>query len=160
MCIRDSYGKWHLANDMIPDAPVPGEYGYDDYGAFNCSGPQMPWYEDAERASAFMEESVAMDKPFFINIWMHEPHTPFHTLPRYEQRYAHLERDEQLYAAVLAHADDRVGEVLDTLDRLEIADDTLVIFSSDNGPAGFPSYNKEPFLIYPVGKPPALLVRL
>ena len=36
---------------------------------------------------------------------------------------------------MLSHADDRIGEVLDALDRLEIADDTLVIFSSDNGPA-------------------------
>ena len=35
------FGKWHLANDMIPDAPFPSEYGFDEYGAFNCSGPQM-----------------------------------------------------------------------------------------------------------------------
>jgi N-acetylgalactosamine-6-sulfatase len=36
---------------------------------------------------------------------------------------------------VLSHADDRVGQLLDTLDRLGIAEDTLVVFSSDNGPA-------------------------
>jgi arylsulfatase A-like enzyme len=35
------YGKWHLANNMIPDSPVPGEYGYDDNGAFNCAGEQI-----------------------------------------------------------------------------------------------------------------------
>ena len=35
------YGKWHLANDMIPDSPLPGQYGYDDYAAFNCAGEQM-----------------------------------------------------------------------------------------------------------------------
>ena len=29
------YGKWHLANDMIPDSPLPKDYGYDEYGAFN-----------------------------------------------------------------------------------------------------------------------------
>ena len=39
-------------------------------------------------------------------------------------------------AAILSHADDRVGELLDALDRLELTDNTLVIFSSDNGPAG------------------------
>ncbi|MCH2614035.1 MAG: sulfatase-like hydrolase/transferase, partial [Opitutales bacterium] len=38
-------------------------------------------------------------------------------------------------ASVLSHADDRIGEVLAALARLEIAEDTLVIFSSDNGPA-------------------------
>ena len=31
------FGKWHLANNMIPDSPVPGIYGYDAYGAFNCA---------------------------------------------------------------------------------------------------------------------------
>ena len=129
------YGKWHLANDMIPDSPAPAAYGFDDYGAFNCSGEQMPWHEDAERASAFIEESVREKKPFFINVWLHEPHTPFHTVPKFEWRFKHLEREDQIYASVLSHADDRVGELLDTLDRLQIVKDTLVIFSSDNGPA-------------------------
>ena len=129
------YGKWHLANDMIPDSPTPEVYGFDDYGAFNCAGEQMPWHEDAERASAFMEESVGSGQPFYINVWLHEPHTPFHTVPKYEWRFRHLERKEQIYASALSHADDRVGALLDTIDRLEIRDDTLVIFSSDNGPA-------------------------
>ena len=40
------YGKWHLTNIMVPDAPLPLAYGYDDYGAFNCSGPQMPVHDD------------------------------------------------------------------------------------------------------------------
>jgi len=129
------YGKWHLANDMIPDSPTPSAYGFHDYGAFNCSGEQMPWHEDAERASAFMEESVKKKKPFFINLWLHEPHTPFHTVPKYEWRFRDLDRADQIYASVLSHADDRIGELLNTLDRLEVAGETLVIFSSDNGPA-------------------------
>lgn len=129
------YGKWHLANDMIPDSPTPDAYGFDDYGAFNCAQEQMPWHEDAERAATFIEASVAAQQPFYVNVWMHEPHTPFHTVPKYEWRFRHLERAEQIYASVLSHADDRVGELLDTLDRLGIAEDTLVIFSSDNGPA-------------------------
>ena len=129
------FGKWHLANDMIPDSPTPASYGFDVYRAFNCSGEQMPWHEDAERASAFIEESVKQKKPFFINVWLHEPHTPFHTVPKYEWRFRDLERADQIYASVLSHADDRVGILLDTLDRLKITKDTLVIFSSDNGPA-------------------------
>ena len=142
------YGKWHLANDMIPDSPTPAQYGYDDYGAFNCSGEQMPWHEDAERASAFIEQSVKQKKPFFVNVWLHEPHTPFHTVPKYEWRFRHLEnRADQIYASVLSHADDRIGELLNTLDRLGIADNTLVIFSSDNGPARSGG-NAEPELSY------------
>jgi len=130
------FGKWHLANDMIPDSPLPGIYGYDTYGAFNCAGEQMPVHEDSEHAVAFIEKSVAAEKPFFINLWVHEPHTPFHTVPKYEWRFREMESEaDRIYASVLSHADDRIGEVLDALDRLGVTDDTLVIFSSDNGPA-------------------------
>ncbi|MDF1658177.1 MAG: sulfatase-like hydrolase/transferase [Verrucomicrobiales bacterium] len=130
------FGKWHLANNMIPDSPVPGEYGYDVYGAFNCAGEQMPVHEDAMHTNAFIESAVEEGKPFFVNLWIHEPHTPFHTVPKYEWWVRDIEDTaDQIYASVLAHADDRIGDVLDKLDELGVADNTLVIFSSDNGPA-------------------------
>jgi N-acetylgalactosamine-6-sulfatase len=131
------FGKWHLANDMIPDSPSPGEYGYDTYGAFNCSGEQMPVHEDAANAIRFIERSQEAGKPFFINLWLHEPHTPFHVVPKYRWRFRDggLDETDEIYASVLSHADDRIGEVLDALDRLKLAKNTLVIFSSDNGPA-------------------------
>ena len=129
------FGKWHLSNNMIPDSPLPSEYGYDAYGAFNCAGEQMPVHEDARNAIAFMEQSHREKKPFFINLWIHEPHTPFHTVPKYRWRFRELEERDNIYASVLSHADDRIGEVLDALDRLKLTDNTLVIFSSDNGPA-------------------------
>ena len=129
------FGKWHLSNNMIPDSPLPSEYGYDAYGAFNCAGEQMPVHEDSRHASTFIEKSHRDEKPFFVNLWLHEPHTPFHTVPKYRWRFRDLEERDNIYASVLSHADDRIGEVLDTLDRLKVTDNTLVIFSSDNGPA-------------------------
>ena len=130
------FGKWHLANDMIPDSPLPNQYGYDEYGAFNCAGEQMPVHEDSDHAIAFIEKCQSEKKPFFVNLWIHEPHTPFHTVPKYEWRFRNIEnREDQIYASVLSHADDRIGSLLNTLDRLKIAENTLVIFSSDNGPA-------------------------
>ncbi|APZ91061.1 Arylsulfatase [Fuerstiella marisgermanici] len=131
------FGKWHLSNDMIPDSPSPGEYGYDTYGAFNCSGEQMPVHEDAANAIQFIEASQQANKPFFINLWIHEPHTPFHVVPKYRWRFRNsgLDEADEIYASVLSHADDRIGEVLDALDRLNLTDNTLVVFSSDNGPA-------------------------
>ncbi|NNJ27752.1 Arylsulfatase [Planctomycetes bacterium LzC2] len=129
------FGKWHLTNIMVEDAPLPSEYGYDAYGAFNCSGPQMPVFEDVDRSIQFVEKSHAEGKPFFLNLWIHEPHTPHYPKPEYLKQFSHLEDErDQIYAAVLAHADARVGQLLATLDRLELTDDTLVIFSSDNGP--------------------------
>ena len=129
------FGKWHLANNMIPDSPVPTAYGYDEYGAFNCAGEQMPVHEDARNTIKFIESCHEQQKPFFVNLWIHEPHTPFHTVPKYRWRFRELEETDNIYASVLSHADDRIGEVLDALDRLELTDNTLVIFSSDNGPA-------------------------
>lgn len=129
------FGKWHLTNTMVPDAPLPTEYGYDAYGAFNCSGPQMPVHDDVRRAIDFVERSHADGKPFLLNLWIHEPHTPHYPQPKYLKQFAHLDDDaKEIYAAVLAHADARIGELLATLNRLDLDDDTLVIFSSDNGP--------------------------
>lgn len=136
------FGKWHLTNIMVPDAPLPIEYGYDAYGAFNCSGPQMPVHDDVRRATKFMEECVATSKPFFINLWIHEPHTPHYPKPEYLAQFSQLENEaDRIYAAVLAHADARIGQLLAALERLGVTDHTLVVFSSDNGPenTGLPS---------------------
>jgi arylsulfatase A-like enzyme len=129
------YGKWHLTNVMVEDAPLPSEYGYDDYGAFNCSGFQMPVHDDVKRSIEFIEKSHAVGKPFFVNLWIHEPHTPHYPKSEYLKKFSHLNDEaSEIYAAVLAHADARIGELLARLDRLKLAENTLVIFSSDNGP--------------------------
>ncbi len=130
------FGKWHLANDMIPDSPLPSEYGYDKYGAFNCAGEQMPVHDDVNQAISLITEAIKKQKPFFINLWMHEPHTPFHVLPKYRWWFRDLENEaDNIYAATLAHADDRIGHLLAVLDQNDLTKKTLVIFSSDNGPA-------------------------
>jgi len=129
------YGKWHLANDMIPDSPFPSAYGYDDYGSYNCAGPQMFVHDDVKSAIPFIEKSYAAGKPFFINLWIHEPHTPFHVDPKLQKLFPDLPEADNIYAATLYHADLRIGQLLEALDRLKVSEDTLVIFSSDNGPA-------------------------
>ena len=72
---------------MVPDAPLPTEYGYDNYAAFNCSGPQMPVHDDVPRAIEFIEKCVAAEKPFFINLWIHEPHTPHYPKPEFLEKF-------------------------------------------------------------------------
>lgn len=128
------YGKWHLSNTMVKDAPLPSEYGYDEYGAYNCSGAQMPVHDDVARATKFIEQSVRQQKPFFVNLWVHEPHTPHYPKPEFLKKFAQLDEADRIYAAILAHADARIGELLATVEKLQVADNTLVIFTSDNGP--------------------------
>ncbi|MGY8690906.1 MAG: sulfatase-like hydrolase/transferase, partial [Verrucomicrobiales bacterium] len=55
--------------------------------------------------------------------------------PKYRWRFRDLEEADNVYASVLSHADNRIGTVLEALDRLQLTENTLVIFSSDNGPA-------------------------
>jgi arylsulfatase A-like enzyme len=128
------YGKWHLTNIMVKDAPLPLKYGYDEYGAFNCSGPQMPVHDDVARSIKFIEKSVAAKKPFFLNLWVHEPHTPHYPKPQYLKQFPQLKEPDQVYAAVLAHADARIGTLLAAIEKLQQTENTLLIFTSDNGP--------------------------
>ena len=66
---------------------------------------------------------------------MHEPHTPFHVDPKLMEQFSELPEADAIYAATLFHADLRIGQLLDALESNGLTEDTLVIFSSDNGPA-------------------------
>ncbi len=76
------------------------------------------------------------DKPFFLFLSYNAPHTPMQASQKYLDRFAHIDdKLRRTYAAMVSAVDDGVGRVLDTLDQLELADDTLVFFLSDNGGA-------------------------
>ena len=129
------FGKWHLSSDLIPDAPEPTEYGFDEYGAFKTPGgpdAQMKTASTAPRAADFIRRN--QDQPFFVNVWLHEPHTPHYPQEKYLEQFETLEEQQQVYAAVIAEADAGVGLILDTLADCGLDENTLVVFSSDNGP--------------------------
>jgi arylsulfatase A-like enzyme len=92
-------------------------------------------HDDVKSAIPFMKKSKENGKPFFINLWIHEPHTPFHVDPKLQKLFPDLPEADNIYAATLYHADLRIGQLLNALDEMKISDNTLVIFSSDNGPA-------------------------
>jgi arylsulfatase A len=78
------------------------------------------------------------DQPFFINLWYHAVHTPIEGKPelvdKYEAKIADSDRHRNPdYAAMVETLDANVGRVLDKLDELGLAENTLVIFFSDNG---------------------------
>jgi arylsulfatase A-like enzyme len=130
--VTGHFGKWHLTNHHILDAPLPTEYGYDEYGAFNVPGVQIRTAETCPRAIDFIRRHK--DRPFFINVWLHETHTPHYPLKEYLEQFQHLDEQKRVYAAVVAEADAGVGAILRTLKELGLDENTLVIFSSDNGP--------------------------
>ena len=90
---------------------------------------------DAElvrRSVDFMKKSVDANKPFFTFVPFTQPHMP--TLP-------HTDFDgktgEGFYADVIAEIDHRAGQVLDAIDDLGVRDNTIVIWTSDNGPEAY-----------------------
>lgn len=128
------FGKWHLSNTHVEDAPSPLEYGYDEYGAFNLPSNLHQMQADSTLYKTIDFVKRNKDKPFFVNAWIHATHTPHYPKEEYMQQFAHLGEQEQVYAAVVAEYDARIGKLFATLKTLGIDENTLVIFSSDNGP--------------------------
>jgi N-acetylgalactosamine-6-sulfatase len=126
------YGKWHLTNVAVSDAPLPDQYGYDDYKAFNLPGPNAPADSPIPNAIEFIETNK--DQPFFINLWIHETHTPHYPKEEFMKEHEGLDEAKQVYAAIVSEGDKGVGKILAKLKELNIDKNTLVIFSSDNGP--------------------------
>lgn len=82
------------------------------------------------------------DQPFFLYLPFHEPHEPVKSPPELVAGYKAVARNENQaeYFANVENVDLAVGEVLDTLDRLRLAENTLVLFTSDNGPETLERY--------------------
>jgi len=89
-----------------------------------------------DRAIQFMESQADADAPFFL--YMPYTATHFPTLPHPDFRG---KSGNGLWADLLLQVDSYVGELLDTLDRLDLADNTLVIFTADNGPEAVPMHS-------------------
>lgn len=148
------FGKWHLGHE--PYSPL--EHGFDiDLPHHAGPGPAgsyvAPWkfkdfdhdpdvpdqhIEDrmAQEAVRWMEKHK--DEPFFLNYWMFSVHAPFDAKPALIKKYrdrvdSKTPQRSPTYAAMIESMDDAVGTLLDALDRLKLADKTIVVFTSDNG---------------------------
>jgi arylsulfatase A len=148
------YGKWHLGHH--PEF-LPTRHGFDDYFGLPYSNdmwpnhperpggyPDLPliegekiieynpdqtklttWY--TERAVKFIEANK--DRPFFVYLPHSMVHVPLHVSDKFKGKSR-----QGLFGDVVMEIDWSVGQILSTLKRLGIDRQTLVIFSSDNGP--------------------------
>ena len=149
------FGKWHLGS--VPGAPTPGAYGIDDHVTVTSSpaGPQFPQGGDwralsttliVDEAIRFIEENQG--GPFFLNVWTLLPHGPLDPTPEQLAVYDHLAPEgvpwvgaRQIYYASVTAMDEQIGRLVDRIDELGLANNTLIIFMSDNGPS--PIYSKQ-----------------
>lgn len=153
--VTGHYGKWHLG---FTDGPEVGEYGIDESETAHANGPQFALYEspknDDERrefrarsTELIIDASINFidrhrNEPFYLNVWTIVPHSPFAptkeqlaAYPRLDQpRYIPHVSARQIYYAMVTDLDRHVGRLLDRLEELGLEEDTIVVFSSDNGP--------------------------
>ncbi len=98
-----------------------------------------------DRAIDFMERQVEADRPFFVYLPYTATHFPMIPHPEFAGKTG-----KGAWADTLLQIDTYVGRLLDTLDRLDASDDTIFIFTADNGPEatgfGVDSFSAEPVL--------------
>lgn len=153
--VTGHFGKWHLGKDPYTplqhgfDVDVPHWWGPGPAGSYVAPwrfpdqldfDPAVPneHIEDrmADEACAFIERNK--DRPFFLNYWAFSVHGPWDGKKKLIEKYAAKADPKKpqrlpVYGAMVESLDDAVGRLLDTLDRLELSDDTIVVFFSDNG---------------------------
>jgi len=137
-------GKWHLGH--TPEY-LPLRQGFDYYYGLLYSNDMEPadlWRNDkmirhpadqsnitrdyTEEAIAFIEREK--EKPFLLYLPYTMPHTPLFASEKFRGK-----SKRGLYGDVIEELDWSVGRINETLDRLGLSENTLVIFTSDNGPA-------------------------
>ena len=109
-------------------------------GAFWRAGGIAPGFVHSEvmprmteEVEAYLEARAAKDDPFFLYVALAAPHTPWLPDPSVTNRSG-----AGMYGDFVTEVDDQVGRILATLDRQGMTDDTLVLFTSDNGPVWYP----------------------
>lgn len=73
------------------------------------------------------------DRPFFVYLAFNIPHYPEQADPTFDQVYANTKMPRRSYGRMITTVDDRIGQVLNELDRLGLRENTVVVFQSDNG---------------------------
>ena len=107
---------------------------YNGGPAFEPGGYLTDWY--TEQAVRVVEAN--RDRPFFLYLAHWAPHTPLQALRADYEALSHIENHrERVYAAMIRSLDRSVGDVLRALEQNGLDENTLVLFTSDNGGAGY-----------------------
>lgn len=132
----------HFGGDYWPDEtghyggvnePVPTSNFKDVYWGPKREGDQYLTDVLGDQSVDFINRHA--DEPFFLYLSFNAPHSPLQAKKVHQKAVAHLESEaQQYYGAMLLSMDENIGKVLDALDQRGLAENTLVAFSSDNGP--------------------------
>lgn len=149
------FGKWHIG----PDA-TDGTYGIDTVQTIGKSQDKSAGRDDDLYSAAVEFIRKNKDGPFYVNVWGHATHFPVNTAPRLVDQFKQVTVNRKDFSATMQHKfdeclqidgdldqsmrqylgdvhqiDQNVGRVLNVIEELGLAKDTLIVFSSDHGPA-------------------------
>jgi arylsulfatase A-like enzyme len=150
----------------VGDAPLPQAYGFDEsLTSFEGLGERYLWPDRLNQESAalgrgpihwtqkremtrhYVDRAVDFmgrhrDQPFFLSLWPNDVHDEFepHAGAAAAYRAAARSDEEAKFFAVLAEMDRQLGRLLAAVDSLGLANRTMVVFASDNGPTDWPRY--------------------
>jgi N-acetylgalactosamine-6-sulfatase len=154
------FGKWHIGPES-----KPGTYGIDAIGDDEASGGKKKKQDDRGRDAHIYHSAIRFieqhkDGPFYVNVWGHIPHHPVNPAATLVAAFGELKVDEsrfpaqmqekfanckkqggdvsqhmRAYLAELKSLDEDAGRLLKRLDELGLRENTIVVFSSDQGPA-------------------------
>lgn len=157
------FGKWHC-NGLFnkPDQPQPNDHGFDHWYATQNNaapshenptnfvrngdpvGPQVGFSCQlvAQEASHWIRSRKDQSKPFFSFVCFHEPHEPVASPMELVEGYTAVasNTDQAQYFANVENMDAAVGDLMKTLQELGLEENTLIFFSSDNGPETLDRY--------------------
>lgn len=142
------FGKWHLGDD--PEHH-PSAQGFDE--AIVSAGqhfdfktnPETPYPKGTYLADFLTDKAIDFLKshksgPFYLQLAHYGVHSPYQAKPELIEKFKAKKgvggHDDPVYAAMIASVDESVGRVVATLDELGLSENTLVIFTADNGGVG------------------------
>jgi len=158
-----AYGKWH--NGMQPPYH-PNARGFDDFYGF-CSGhwgnyfnPMLEHNGEIVKGNGFIIDDLTnhgiefieknQENPFFLYLPLNTPHSPMQVPEEYWQRFEDKEIDmrnrdpereniqhTKAALAMCENIDWNVGRIIQKLDELNLSENTIVLYFSDNGPNGW-----------------------
>lgn len=145
-------GKWHMGGGRdVHDAPSIKNYGFDEYiSTYESPDPEPAitasnwiWCDRDSvkrwrRTEYFVDKSIDFikrhkDGPFFLNLWPDDMHTPW--VPEFKQKERKSWETQEAFVPVLAEMDKQIGRFVKALDEMGLSENTIIIFTSDNGPA-------------------------
>jgi arylsulfatase A len=165
--ITAHFGKWHLGmTGKKAKKPNPDAHGFDYWFATGNNaapshknpnnfvrngeevGPLTGYSAQlvVDDAINWLDQREDKESPFFMNVWFHEPHKKMAAPDDLIKKYISQKKskNEDLYSATIHNTDNAVGRLLTKLAQVAKPDETIIIYSSDNG--SFLKERTEPFM--------------